>query len=81
MNDQNRVYFIGAGASKQDRFPLTSELKHGIAWAIREEASRFELLTAHLRHLYNVSGAALDKSAKIWDSLKQREKDETHTEG
>ena len=81
MNDKNRVYFIGAGASKQDRFPLTSELKYGIGWAIREEASRFNSLTAHLRHLYNVSEAALQKSAQIWDSLKQREEDETHTEG
>jgi hypothetical protein len=34
MSDEDRVYFIGAGASKQDRFPLTSELKHGIAWAV-----------------------------------------------
>ena len=39
MNDR-RVYFIGAGASKQDRFPLTSELKHGIAWTIREQPKR-----------------------------------------
>jgi hypothetical protein len=34
MNSDGTVYFIGAGASRQDKFPLTSELKHGIAWAI-----------------------------------------------
>lgn len=58
MNDDNRVYFIGAGASKQDRFPLTNELKHGIAWAILKERSRFESLAAHLQYLYNVKRQA-----------------------
>ena len=51
MKDKNRVYFIGAGASKQDRFPLTSELKHGIAWAARDDSTRFGLLTDHLNHV------------------------------
>jgi hypothetical protein len=66
------VYFIGAGASKQDRFPLTGELKHGIAWAILRDPRRFELLAAHLRYLYNVHDAALEASAEIWEALSQR---------
>jgi SIR2-like protein len=70
MNDDNRVYFIGAGASKQDRFPLTNELKHGIAWAILKERSRFESLAAHLQYLYNVQNDELEKSARIWKDLK-----------
>jgi hypothetical protein len=50
-----RAYFLGAGASKQDSYPLTSELKHGIAWAILNHPDRFSNLAAHLRHLYNVN--------------------------
>ena len=75
MNDGTRVYFLGAGASKQDRFPLTNELKHGIAWAIRQDRSRFELLAAHLQYLYNVQDVMLKESATIWDGLKQRDND------
>ena len=55
MSDDGRVYFIGAGASKQDRFPLTSELKHGLAWSIRQQPKRFAPLAKHLAYLYHVS--------------------------
>jgi hypothetical protein len=78
MND-GRVYFVGAGGSKQDRFPLTNELKHGIAWAILRDPVRFALLGAHLRHLYNVPDGELGKSAQIWDALKQRTRDQEKT--
>jgi hypothetical protein len=74
------VYFIGAGASKQDRFPLTNELKHGIAWAIRQDPSRFKLLATHLQYLYNVQDVALQESAEIWDALKQRDNDHRRTD-
>ena len=70
------VYFIGAGASKQDRFPLTNELKHGIAWAIQHDRDRFELLAAHLRYLYNVPDGALEQSSGIWSALRQRVNDD-----
>ena len=79
MNDDDRVYFIGAGASKQDRFPLTNELKHGIAWAILRDRSRFELLAAHLQYLYNVQDIELEESARIWDGLRQRANDRPQT--
>src|SRR5262245_66381329 len=79
MNDHDRVYFIGAGASKQDRFPLTNELKHGIAWAILHDPSRFKLLAAHLQYLYNVEDVALEQSAQIWAALKQRTNDRPQT--
>ena len=69
MNNDGKVYFIGAGASKQDKFPLTNELKHGIAWAIQQERSRFKLLTEHLTYLYHVSDQGIDTSASIWDDL------------
>lgn len=72
MDNGSRVYFLGAGASKQDRFPLTNELKHGIAWAILYDPSRFELLAAHLNYLYDVDDVVLKQSATIWDSLKQQ---------
>ena len=71
MNDDGRVYFIGAGASKQDRFPLTSELKHGLAWAIRDDPDRFGLLAKHLEYLYHVSDKTFDKSAGIWENLSE----------
>jgi hypothetical protein len=80
MNDETRVYFLGAGASKQDRFPLTNELKHGIAWAIRKDSSRFGLLAAHLHYLYNVQDVELDESAGIWASLRQRANDRSQTD-
>ena len=80
MNDDNRVYFIGAGASKQDRFPLTNELKHGIAWAILHERPRFELLDAHLQYLYDVQDVVLEESARIWDGLRQRANDQPQTD-
>ena len=70
MND-GRVYFIGAGASKQDRFPLTSELKHGIAWAIRDQPKRFAPLAKHLAYLYHVSKKTIFISADIWDNLSE----------
>jgi len=79
MDDNKRVYFLGAGASKQDRFPLTNELKHGIAWAILQDRSRFELLAAHLQYLYNVEDKVLEESAQIWDGLKQRANDRPQT--
>ena len=79
MNDDDRAFFIGAGASKQDRFPLTSELKHGIAWAILQDRSRFELLDAHLQYLYNVQDIELEESARIWDGLRQRANDRPQT--
>jgi hypothetical protein len=79
MNNDHRVYFIGAGGSKQDRFPLTNELKHGIAWAIRQDSSRFELLASHLQYLYNVQDAVLKESAQIWDGLRQRASDGPQT--
>lgn len=78
--DDCRAYFIGAGASKQDRFPLTNELKHGIAWAIRRDAARFQLLASHLHYLYNVREDALAESASVWDALKQRSNDQRHAE-
>jgi hypothetical protein len=71
MNDDGRVYFIGAGASKQDRFPLTGELKHGLAWAIREEPERFAILAKHLEYLYHVSDKTFEKSADIWENLSE----------
>jgi hypothetical protein len=71
MNDDGRVYFIGAGASKQDRFPLTGELKHGLAWAIREEPERFALLAKHLEYLYHVRDETFEKSAAIWENLSE----------
>jgi len=80
MSDEDRVYFIGAGASKQNRFPLTSELKHGIAWAVLQDHSRFELLAAHLQYLYNVQDAELGESAQIWARLRQRANDRPHTD-
>jgi len=79
MNEE-RVYFIGAGASKQDRFPLTYELKHGIAWAIQQDRARFEILAAHLRYLYNVSEPVLDDSAQIWADLRRRDSDAPQVE-
>ncbi len=72
MSDDNRVYFFGAGASKQDRFPLTSELKHGVAWAIRKDPSRFRLLAAHLRYLYDVHDGVLERCAQSWDELREQ---------
>ena len=69
MSNDGNVYFVGAGASKQDKFPLTSELKHGIAWAIQREPSRFQLLTDHLAYLYHVSDKTLETSAGIWEDL------------
>jgi hypothetical protein len=67
-----RAYFLGAGASKQDSFPLTSELKYGVAWAICRHRERFQDLAAHLRHLFNVDGAALDCGAARWEALRPR---------
>ena len=80
MDDDKRVYFLGAGASKQDRFPLTSELKHGIAWAILQDRSRFELLAAHLQYLYNVEDVELEESAEIWERMRQRADDRSQTD-
>jgi hypothetical protein len=65
-----RAYFLGAGASKQDQFPLTSELKHGVAWAIDHHPDRFQHLAAHLRHLYNVDDAVLAGNARVWERLR-----------
>ena len=70
MNN-GKVFFIGAGASKQDKFPLTNELKHGIAWAILKEPERFQVLAKHLEYLYHVSDQTLEKSANLWDNLNQ----------
>ena len=67
-----RVYFLGAGASKQDRFPLSSELRHGIAWAILRDQSRFGLLRSHLDYLYSVDDSALEQGARTWDNLKEQ---------
>jgi hypothetical protein len=67
-----RAYFLGAGASKQDGFPLTRELKHGVAWAICRDPGRFRDLAAHLRHLHNVDDAALRQNAKAWEALRSR---------
>jgi NAD-dependent SIR2 family protein deacetylase len=67
-----RVYFVGAGASKQDGFPLTRELKQGVAWAICEDRARFNDLAAHLRHLYNVDDSMLRASASAWEALRLR---------
>lgn len=69
MNNEGTVYFIGAGASKQDQFPLTGELKHGIAWAILKNRPRFELLAYQLKYLFHVSDDTLEKSAQIWETL------------
>lgn len=80
MTDNNRVYFIGAGASKQDRFPLTDELKHGIAWAILEEPERFKPLAEELEYLYSVRDVALKESAEIWEDLRQRVSDRLQTD-
>jgi hypothetical protein len=80
MTDDNSVYFIGAGASKQDRFPLTNELKHGIAWAILHDPSRFEILAAHLRYLYNVQDVMLEEGAQNWTRLRQRASDRSQTD-
>lgn len=75
MNDDGRVFFIGAGASKQDRFPLTSELKHGLAWAILDQPQRFAPLTKHLEYLYHVRPETIEKSAAIWNNLDESRAD------
>jgi hypothetical protein len=80
MDDDKRVFFLGAGASKQDRFPLTNELKHGLAWAILHDRARFDLLAAHLQYLYNVQDGVLEESARIWDGLRQRADGELRTD-
>ena len=67
-----RAYFLGAGASRQDSYPLTSELKHGIAWAVLHERGRFADLAAHLRRLYNVDETVLAENADTWDALRRR---------
>ena len=79
MNAGNCVYFFGAGASKQDRFPLTNELKHGIAWAILQDEARFELLARHLHYLYSVERDMLVMSAAVWEGLKQQAGDRPQT--
>lgn len=66
-----RVFFLGAGASKQDRFPLTSELKYGIAWAIQKEPQRFQLLREHLQRLYSVDVAAIAECSARWEALRR----------
>jgi NAD-dependent SIR2 family protein deacetylase len=63
----NRVFFIGAGASKQDKFPLTNELKYGLAWAICKEKTRLQPLKEHLRYLYNVQENTLKAGTAFWD--------------
>jgi SIR2-like domain len=78
MNN-HRVYFIGAGASKQDRFPLTNELKHGIAWAIREQSGRWPKLTDHLGYLYHVQERELEASRETWEFLKRRTGEQPQT--
>jgi hypothetical protein len=65
-----RAYFLGAGASKQDTYPVTSELKSGVAWAIRNHPDRFSDLRAHLRHLYNVDDHVLVENANNWEILR-----------
>jgi hypothetical protein len=65
-----RAYFLGAGASRQDSYPLTTELKHGIAWAILNESERFANLRTHLRHLYNVDEKMLLENANLWEVLR-----------
>ena len=64
--------FLGAGASKQDGYPRTSELKHGIAWAILKYRDYFRPLQEHLEYLYDVDDGVLAQGAGIWDGL-QRE--------
>lgn len=70
MND-GKVFFIGAGASKQDGFPLTNELRHGIAWAIRDRDRHFQELAEHLRHIYYVDSEKLKESAEVWNGLRK----------
>lgn len=69
--ETGRIYFFGAGASKADGFPLTGELKYGIAAAILEDPDRFAGLAAHLLYLYGVGDALLRKAADAWRALKE----------
>lgn len=70
MEYADRVFFLGAGASKQDRFPLTSELRHGIAWAIARDNARFQSLSEHLQYLYNVEASEFEAGEHRWERLK-----------
>ena len=64
MND-GRVFFIGAGASKQDGFPLTNELKHGIAWTMVTPGFVREYRNVHLLIIWREALVAL-ATASQW---------------
>jgi hypothetical protein len=66
-----RVYFLGAGASKQDGYPLSSDLRHGIAWALWKNEERFRPLRSHLEYLYNIDDDLLEQSAGTWERLRE----------
>jgi NAD-dependent SIR2 family protein deacetylase len=65
----SRVFFIGAGASAADGFPVTRDLMSALAYAVDRydpEDSHTHRLYEYLHTVYGVSGRAIRSAAAAW---------------
>ncbi|MDE3831993.1 hypothetical protein LOF21_25415 [Sinorhizobium meliloti] len=70
MRETNRVYFLGAGASVPDGYPVTAWLSCAVAAFLkydREDKGRESRLETYLASVYGINRAEIDSSAEMWD--------------
>ncbi len=70
MPETNRVYFLGAGASVPDGYPVTAWLSCAVAAFLkydREVKGRESRLETFLTSVYGINRAEIDSSAEMWD--------------
>jgi len=65
-----RAFFIGAGASRADGFPLTREISYGVAAALTgKKARRYGSLSRFLKTVFAVTPTEVRRGAKAWDAF------------
>ncbi|RVG20628.1 SIR2 family protein [Sinorhizobium meliloti] len=70
MPRSNRVYFLGAGASVPDGYPVTAWLSCAVAAFLkyyRDVKGRESRLESYLTSVYGLNPAEIDSSAEMWD--------------
>lgn len=61
-----RAFFLGAGASRADGFPLTSDIIYGVAAALTGDPKAYERVLRFLQSVFRTTDDELSRGAERW---------------
>jgi NAD-dependent SIR2 family protein deacetylase len=71
---ETRAFFLGAGASCADGFPLTSDIVYGLAHTMLRDRDKYKRPLSFLRTVFRVTRQDLEHGANRWEALKRQER-------